>query len=140
MTDLYRQELDIPDKPKPFGWFLLILGAIMVIIAGVFFYQEALEREKFLARPVIVQPRTAPAAPQLLTPEKTKAAREKARKLIWAVAVALGLVFVFVLAAVFSHRIALHFRRMTDKPLPKTTFSDPWKESAERMKIPPAEE
>ncbi len=140
MTDLYRQELDIPDKPKPFGWFLLVLGAVMVIIAVVFYYQEAQERERFLAKPVVQRPNSSPAASQTLTPEKTKAARDKARNLFWGVIVAMSLVFVFVLAAIFSHRIAIHLRKMADKPLPKTAWSDPWKESAERMKIPPEEE
>jgi hypothetical protein len=139
MTDIYRQELDIPDKPKPFGWFLLALGGVMLLFAVFFFFQELREGERYnLLRPV-VKTTSAPAITPI-SAEKAKLARAKAGKLFWIVVLALVLVMAFILAVTVSHRIAQHLRAQSDKKISKTTYSDPWKEAGERMKTPPSEE
>jgi len=140
MIDLYRQELDIPEKPRTIGWLFLAIGGMMMLIAVWIFFQEAKEGATYRAPAWNnVSPTAGPNTPAP-SQEKIELARAKARKYIWTVLFAFAVLLGFILILAVNHRFARYLRSQDDKPNPKTTITDPWKESARRIKVDPDED
>ncbi len=134
-VDLYRQGLDIPEKPRTIGWLFLAIGGVMVVIAVGIFFSEARERAKYQVKPgEIIASTSQPGRPGP-TREAMELARAKARKYIWTVVFATGLLFACIIILTVNHRFAQHLRNQTDKPSAKTTYTDPWKESGRRIRV-----
>jgi len=139
MSDLFRQELDIPEKPRTFGWVLLGLGAVMVIIAVFIFLKDARELAGYQARQELKMPVTTTTSPYVLSTQEVipHAARRKAEQLLAIVVVTVALLMTFIVFATINHRLARLFRPEPDRTRKKTTFIDPWEESGRRFQTPP---
>jgi hypothetical protein len=137
MTDLYKHELQIPQKSRTLGWGVILSGSAMVVLAGTLYLYHSKRPTLPEGSPTVTsQPaRTADEASS-----RIETARQAARPLVWVTLVAVGLLFVFVLLAGISHRMAKRFRTMTEQRRPKTTYRDPWQESAKRLETPPEDE
>ncbi|MFA5864421.1 MAG: hypothetical protein WC975_07010 [Phycisphaerae bacterium] len=132
MTDIFRQELDIPEKTRTFGWLLLAIGGILFLLAVYFFAQESQLIQRYEAKPIDKQITTAPAK---ATTHTNLSELVRAQQYLSMVIMAFGIVMAFVIVITVSHRIAQHLRARPGKPPAKTPFTDPWKESADRIKI-----
>ncbi len=149
MTDIYRQELAIPEKRKIFGWLMTIMGIMMVAIAVIIFFQESSQIDKIMDRPwerAMMHGPETPNTPNTANIKNiTNAAKIKqeiwhrTKPFIWVVGISLGLMMVFVLAATINHRLALHLRGSLGERGSKTVLGDPWKEAGEKFKIDPNE-
>jgi len=143
MTDIYRQELAIPEKRKTFGWMLLLGGSIMVVIAIVLFYHEASLLKKFQVRPW-EQSQVNAAKPEKLgkTTERgilQQKLLNRTQPLFWIVIMSVGLLAAFILVAGLNHRLAGHLKNSLGRKREKTTLGDPWKEAGEKFKLEPDE-
>ena len=136
MTDIYRQELAIPEKRKVFGWMLLLGGGIMVMIAIILFYQEASLLKKFHVRPW-----EQPQVNEMKSPavdrgeNQQKQLLNRTQPLFWIVAMSMGLLAVFILVAGLNHRLAGHLKNSLGRKREKTMLGDPWKEAGEKFKL-----
>jgi hypothetical protein len=141
MTDIYRQELDIPEKRTAFGWLLLAMGGVMIFIAIIIFLQEA-KYDDLINRRSWSGPARTTSSPAAVSadPGRVKEARERAKRLLFMVVIAFALVMVFVIVAIASHRAAERLKAIHDTPPKKTPFSDPWKEAGKRLQIDPEKE
>jgi hypothetical protein len=138
MTDIYRQELAIPEKRRVFGWLLLLGGAVMVMIAIGLFYQEASMLQKFDVRPWELtqkdDAKSTGASTQNVTSQKQQFI-SRAQPLFWIVVMSLGMILVFILVASLNHRLAGHLKASLGRKRDKTVLGDPWKESGEKFKL-----
>ncbi len=140
MTDIYRKELDIPEKSKIIGWLIVCVGIAMILTAiGVYFHTSR-ELAKIKQRPWIQsadtktksQKPTSNIPPKMLSEHKNKIARAF---LLW-VLLALGLLIAFALIAALSHRLANRVRLMRSTKSLKTSYSDAWAQAGKRFKLP----
>jgi uncharacterized membrane protein (UPF0182 family) len=134
MTDIYRQELAIPEKRKVFGWMLLFGGSIMVLIAVVLFYQEASLLQKFSVRPW-EQPQVKDTKAVGQKENTRQQLLNRTQPLFWIIALSLGLFVAFILVASLNHRIAGHLKNSLGRKKPKTVLGDPWKEAGEKFTL-----
>jgi hypothetical protein len=138
MTDIYRQELAIPEKRRVFGWLLLLGGGVMVIIAIALFYQEASMLQKFNIRPwELSQGSSAKSAAtsSQSVPEQKQQFLNRTQPLFWIVAMSLGLMVAFILVASLNHRLAGHLKASLTRKREKTVLGDPWQEAGEKFKL-----
>jgi hypothetical protein len=131
MTNLYRHELDIPEKSKTVGWLFLLMGLILLCISLFIFHQERIE----FGRELIVKntnPTTTSPAPSKFTKDVAML-KERVRPYVLWVGAAIFLLAMFILIVTFSHRFAVHLRSGR-KEISKTTITDPWQESGKRFR------
>lgn len=64
-------------------------------------------------------------------------ARRKAGELLFITLFAVGALFLFILLATVSHRMARRIRAASVSKRTKTRFSDPWQEAGEKLQVPP---
>lgn len=134
MTDIYRQELAIPEKRKMVGWMLLFGGGVMVIIAIVLFFQEASLLKKFSVRPW-EQPQVSQANAVKPNGDIRQQLLNRTQPLFWIIAMSLGLFVAFILVASLNHRLAGHLKNSLGRKKVKTVLGDPWKEAGEKFKL-----
>jgi uncharacterized membrane protein len=134
MTDIYRQELAIPEKRKMVGWMLLFGGGVMVIIAVVLFFQEASLLKKFSVRPW-EQPQVQDVKAIDQNGNTRQQLLNRTQPLFWIIAISLGLFVAFILVASLNHRLAGHVKNSLERKKSKTILGDPWKEAGEKFKL-----
>ncbi len=141
MTDIYRTELDIPEKSKIVGWIIVSIGIAMILIAIGVSIHTSRELAKTKQRPWI-QAQNGNISQKQLSAKNTSNQNRALRKgkiarafLLW-VLLALGLLIAFALIAALSHRLANKIRFATSKKITKTTYSDAWAESGRQFKLP----
>ncbi len=136
MADIYRRELDIPEKSRTIGWVILSVGAIMIVIAIGVSIHTSYELAKIKQMPwqqnSAASTKPTASAKRLSPDKRTLLTRAF---LLW-VLVALGLILVFALIAAVSHRLANRLRIPPSKRRHKTDYYDAWTESGKRFQLP----
>ena len=133
MVDIYQRELDIPQKSRPLGLFLFLMGLVLLLIAVFFYIQQERALAKREARPWEKATQTA-AASRI---PKPKMEHPKAILLLWMTIVILGSLFVLLVLLTLAHRLAQRYRAAANLKRMQTEYVDPWQESANRLKTPP---
>ncbi len=139
MADIYRHELEIQEKSKAAGLILLGVGGLMLLIAVGMFFNTSRQMARVRERPW----EQAPGKVSVSSDNEMEiGGRDRGYVnrvfLLWALFALLSLMM-FFLVATLIHRFAQHLRSMNDKSnaksKPKPPYSDPWKESAEKIQV-----
>ena len=133
MTDIYRQELAIPEKRRVFGWLMLIGGGLMLVIALFLYSQEAHQVKTYVARPW-EEPTTQNQVSQN-KPTDLKTKLDKSKPLIWIVIASVIAFILFLIGATLNHRLAMRLRKSNKSKKQKTTLGDPWQEAGQKLEL-----
>ncbi len=141
MTDIYRKELDIPEKSKAIGWIVVSIGVAMILIAIGISMHTSYELAKIKQKPWLDSnsknmPKANSNVPSA-TLSKMPAVRKNkiARAFLLWVLLALGLLIAFALIAALSHRLANRVKFLASKKAIKTEYSDAWQQAGMNFEL-----